>query len=179
MISNTTEESTKAFDPSHLKRLPHALELTVLFRELVHFWTGLRTEIPTSDSPQSPEDPIEFATRWNGSVKGTLVLRASRRLAESLKWVFEDKEKKAAGGNALLQEMTTLYSIFLVRYAWMDELFEMGPILARPSKPEFWPSTAPHAFCAVRVAGEPVEIRLWMDAPAGASETHGGERTTE
>ncbi len=147
------------------RRLPHSLELTVLFRELIHFWTGLRTEIPESHTSLNLEEPVEFATRWKGSVKGTLVLRTSRRFVESLTKALEEKEKKIPGGNALLQEMATLYSIFLVHYAWMDELFELGPILARPSRPDLWPAEEPHAFCCVGVSGEPVEIRLWIGHP--------------
>lgn len=150
-------------------RLPHALELTVLFREFVHYWTGFSTVIPEPGPPQGPADPVEFATRWNGSVKGTLVLRASRGFLEKLAQNFQEKGANACG-NALLQEMTTLYSIFLVHYAWMDELFELGPILARPSQPSLWPSGKPHASCAVEVEGEPVEIRLWL----GDSKKSGG-----
>ena len=168
MTPNLTLESNAFSLPSHMQRPPHSLELTVLFREFVQFWTGLKTEIPSSKPPQNMEEPIEFATRWLGSVKGTLVLRASRRFQEKLIRIFQEKGAAVPGGNALLQEMATLYSIFLLHYAWVDELFELGPILARPSQPNLWPSFEPHAFCAVEVEGEPVEIRLWMSGTRAA-----------
>lgn len=161
MTSNLAVKPDTPATTAYSPRLPHALELTVLFREFVHYWTGFRTMIPESGSPQAPTDPVEFATRWNGSVKGTLVLRTSRRFLEKLAQNFQEKGTNA-GGNTLLQEMATLYSIFLVHYAWMEELFELGPILARPSQPSLWPSSEPHASCAVEVEGEPVEIRLWL-----------------
>ena len=146
-------------------RLPHSLELTVLFREFIRYWTGFQTRIPDSGPTPNLPEPIEYATRWNGSVKGTLVLRASNRLLEKLAAFFQDKGLGVSSRNALFQEMATLYSIFLVHYAWMDELFELGPILARPSRPSLWPAVEPHAFCAIEVEGEPVEIRLWLDDP--------------
>lgn len=162
MTSNlAVKPDTPAISPCS-PRLPHALELTVLFREFVHYWTGFSTAIPELSRHQNLADPLEFATRWSGSIKGTLVLRTSRNFLEKLTKLSLGKEGNA-GGNAPLQEMATLYSIFLVHYAWMDELFELGPILARPSQPSLWPSGEPHAFCAVEVEGEPIEIRLWID----------------
>ncbi|GEM_PF-2194872 len=164
----TTQLAVKPLSPCVAlpsPRLPHSLELTVLFREFVQYWTGFRTKIPDLGVRPSLADPVEYATRWNGSVKGTLVLRSSNRLLEKLAAFFQDQGASVPSKNALFQEMATLYSIFLVHYAWMDELFELGPILARPSRPALWPPDQPHAFCAVEVEGEPVEIRLWLDGP--------------
>jgi len=149
--------------PLYSPRLPHTLELTVLFREFIKYWTGFQTRIPELHSLKSLADPIEYATRWNGSVKGTLVLRTSHRFQQKLMNFFQEKGVSVSSGNALFQEMVTLYSIFLIHYAWMNELFELGPILARPSRPALWPAVEPHAFCAVEAEGELVEIRLWLD----------------
>ena len=67
---------------------------------------------------------------------------------------------------AIFQEMVTLYSIFLAHSMWVDEFFELGPILARPCRPKDWPPlNQSHSFCAVGVDQEPVEIRLWLDTP--------------
>ena len=161
MIQNLTLKFETSSIPVFSPPFPHSLELTVLFREFVHYWTGLATAIPESKTRQTLVDPVEYAARWTGSIKGTLVLRASPGFPEKLAQVFEEKGVNT-GGNSLLQEMTALYSIFLVHYTWVDELFELGPILARPSNSSLWPSSEPHSFCAVEVEGEPVEIRLWI-----------------
>ena len=161
MSSNLAVKQDSSLHSIHSLRSPHALELTVLFREFIRYWTGFNTSIPESYSSQGPKDPVEYFTRWNGSANGTLVLRTSQHFTEKL---AQNSQEKGAnvGGHARLQEMATLYSIFLVRYAWMDDLFELGPILARPSQSALWPSGEPHAFCAIDVEGEPVEIRLWL-----------------
>lgn len=166
----TTTLASKTDSPSptfQFPRPPHSLELTVLFREFIHYWTGLKTTIPEMNPSTSLADPIEFATRWNGSVQGTLVLRASGTFLEKLVRIFAEKGGPTANGKSLFQEMVTLYSIFLVHYVCLDELFELGPILARASRPSQWPSVEPHVLCAVEVGGEPVEIRLWIGSGMG------------
>lgn len=162
----TTHSSIKphfSSAPHDLPRLPHPLELTVLFREFIQYWTGFHTRIFEPNSLPNPAEPIEYTTGWNGSVKGTLVLRSSHRFLEKLINFFQENGMNFPMETGLFQEMITLYCIFLLHYAWMDELFELGPILARPSRPTLWPSVKPRVYCTVEVEGEPVEVRLWLD----------------
>ncbi len=145
--------------------VPHTLELTVLFREFMAYWTGLKTEILDWGKVQSPVTPVELMVHWKGTVKGTLVVRTTQGLLDKLMEVFQEKGVEINGSSALFKEMVTLYAIFLVHYMCADEFLELGPILARPSQPKDWPPLKEsHSFCAVGVDHEPVEIRLWIDS---------------
>jgi hypothetical protein len=144
--------------------VPHTMELTVLLSEFMAYWAGAKTEFLDWGSVQPLAKPVEYIVRWNGSVKGTLLFRSSDRLLDKLMDRFQEKDKGFPNKTALFQEMVTLYSIFLINSTWVDDAFTLGPILARPCKPQDRPPmTESHVFCAMGVDREPVEIRLWID----------------
>jgi hypothetical protein len=146
--------------------VPHTMELTVLFQEFMAYWAGLKTEYLDWGSVQPSMKPVEYIVRWNGSSKGTLLFRSSDRLVDKLMDRFEKRGKGFPNKTALIQEMVTLYSIFLINSTWMDDTFNLGSILAHPCKPADRPRMAEsHVFCAMGVDREPVEIRLWVDQP--------------
>ncbi len=147
---------------------PRTLELKVLFREFMAYWSRLGTDISDRVPVLPALKPVEFIVRWNGSVKGALTIRCSNRLLDKLMEGFQDRDKDFPNKAALFGEMASLFSLFLIQSIWMDDAFSLGPILARPCEPKDRPPMAEsHAFCAVTVDSEPVEIRLWLD-PAGA-----------
>src|ERR1700733_4204322 len=144
-MSKTMLLDRPAVQPSTV--IPHTMELTVLFREFMAYWAGLKTEFLDWGTVQPSVKSVEYIVRWNGSVKGTLVVRSSERLLDKLMDRFREMDKGFPNKTALLQEMVTLYTVFLINSTWMDEYFNLGPILARPCKPEDRPSmTESHVF---------------------------------
>lgn len=163
MTTESLLENDKTTDPPpHRRSIPHSLELTVLFREFAHYWTGLKTEIPVKKIPREMADPMECTVRWTGSVRGTLVLRCSRTLVDRWMGIFREKGMEVQDGGAVYREMASLYAIFLAHFMWSNEFYELGPLLSRPSTPKDWPAEEPQSSCAVEVDGEPVEIKLWL-----------------
>lgn len=156
------ENDPMTHTPVSRRLIPHSLELTVLFREFAHYWTGLKTEIPERKAPVEILDPLECTVRWTGSVRGTLVIRASRKLLDQWMEIFREKGVEVPDKESLYREMCSLYAIFVAHFMWSDEFYKLGPLLARPSTPKDWPAEGPQSLCAVEVDGEPVEIRLWL-----------------
>lgn len=145
---------------------PHTFELTVLFREFMAYWTGLKTEPLDWGRVQPGVKPVEFIVRWNGSAKGSLVVRTSDLLLEKLNGVLLERGLEFPDKSSLFREMATLYTLYLIHSLWMDDFFNLGTVLARPCEPQDRPPMAKsHSFCAIGVEGEPVEIRLWLDPP--------------
>jgi len=174
--------NTLVLDPPLIRSsvtVPHTLELTVLFNEFMAYWAGLKTEVMDWGLAQPSSKPVEFIVRWNGSVKGALVIRSSERLMDKLRSALQEKGKDFDSRTAVFQEMVTLYSIFLINSMWMDDLFNLGPLMARPcGAQDRPPMTQSHSFCAIGVEREPVEIRLWLD-PAGDPYSNWAEKDIE
>lgn len=144
--------------------IPHTLELSTLFSDFLSYWSGLESRFLEGSPAQGPADPVELIVRWNGSVNGALVLRASKTLLRKLTMALGEKGQDFHEPMAAFREMATLYATYLAHSLWVDEFFELGPILSRPSSPRDWPSrTQCHAYSALSVDGDLLEIRFWLD----------------
>jgi hypothetical protein len=120
----------------HAVKVPHTLELTALFREFMSHWAGAKTEFLDWGTVQPAAQSMECIVRLNGTVKGALVIRSTERLLGRLMVLFQEKGKGGQDKAGVFQEMTALYSMYLINSVWMDEFFNLGPIFARPCGPQ-------------------------------------------
>lgn len=162
-MANTFTESPNQTRSALPAAIPCSMDLAKHFHHFVKYWAGKDVDYLGEAAEGPVEMPVELAVRWNGSVKGHLVVRC---FPEFMKWLSESRDYKPlhlCTGNEIFSEMATLYCIYLIQQFWLSEDFQMGPILPRPSTPAHWPAREPHATCSLLVENNPVEIRLWMD----------------
>ncbi|MGH7740123.1 MAG: hypothetical protein ACREL1_08260 [bacterium] len=143
--------------------IPCSMELAVRFQRFIKYWAQAEVDYLGYAPDDNLDLPVEISVRWTGSVKGTLVIRC---YPEYLKWLADSRAYKPLNlctEKEIFNEMGTLYGIYLIQHFWLSEIFELGPVLARPSTPDTWPRREPDSTCSLLVGSNPLEIRLWVD----------------
>lgn len=145
--------------------LPCSLDLATCFHKFVKYWAGADVDYLGYAAEGPLEMPVEVTIRWKGSVSGTLVIRCYQGFLDWLKDSRDYKPLYLCTEKEIFNEMNTLYCIHLIQSFWLTEIYQLGPIVPRPSTPESWPVREPDATCGLLVEQNPVEIRLWVEEP--------------
>ncbi|HET9870083.1 MAG TPA: hypothetical protein VFR02_06265 [bacterium] len=151
---------------SCLSRFPAPEDLVLLFERFMAYWCGERVKLAGlglgAPGPGSPE----FMVRWRGAVPGTLSLRFDPGFYPWLVRRRDFKHMNLYTEDALLQEITALYGIYLIQYFSMADLADAGPLLPRRAPPGQLPARGPDSQIGIRVEECPLEIRFWAgDGP--------------
>jgi len=133
--------------------VPHSTDIIGLFEAFARYWDGVESDCLGEANEE--ETALELAVLWKGSLKGVLMIRCCRNF---FRWM-----KVNHLGMGLLENLTTLYSVYPIHHDWSFEKFSLGPLLKQPSGPEDWPTQEPDVICRLRAGGFTPEIRLWMD----------------
>lgn len=144
--------------------VPHPVELAALFQQFVRYWSGSECKYRPGNSSRHLEKPAELYVHWAGSIRGILLLRVPRVFLEELGDCWSLQKLNFPSLEELFREMGVLFSVYLMHSLWVDEFFEMGPIITRPSRMPEGPDGGPRVACALEVDRQPVEIGLWMEA---------------
>ena len=154
-----TLEKLEPLTPS--KPVSHLL--ANLFQKFMKYWTQTDIRFLGNLPEEIVDMPVELCVRWNGNVRGTLIIRFHD---DFMKWFNENKNYRPlniCAGKEMLNEMIAEYCAYLISNFWKPELVKIGPLLPRPCRPEDWPTQAPAAAFGVLVDQHPVEIRFWTD----------------
>jgi hypothetical protein len=133
-----------------------------LFERTVRSWGAkdiLHLETQLADTAYLPLERMVFLT---GTVRGTLVLRASSEFGA---WLRQQRSETPLGRyneGELFEELLSLYSLCIFHHFWNSGDFQVGPIHPFRSIPVDWPEDRSHLSCSMLVEGHPVEIRLWL-----------------
>jgi hypothetical protein len=142
---------------------PGSMELSSLFRNFIRYWAGMKANYHGEIHDEPAPMPVEICVRWNGPVRGTLVLRCFADFSKRVQKNF-DSSWTPMVEKELLGELATLFCVHLINSYWSRDFFEMGPVLARPSHPGDWPPRTADATCNLSVDQQWVELRLWVDS---------------
>lgn len=145
-------------------RLPHSLDLSILFKDFILYWAGWRINLDEDEPYLGTLPTKEWQVSLQGSVRGTLTFRTTDRL---LKALWEDQGFKGMDfpdADATLREMAALFATHMVRTFWKGRFLGLTPLMARPAEHGKRPSPFQcHTYCRLWLNGEPLEIRLWLE----------------
>jgi len=149
-----------------LKFLPNRFNLCPLFERIIRSW-GANEIRSVGEVPGAAHDlPVERTVQLSGTLKGTLNVRSS---FEFLHWLQNKRSDHFLGrypADEIMDEMISLFCLYLYHDFWNPEAFHIGPIKPFQSHPQDWPSSPPDSACALLVEGHPVELRLWLETEA-------------
>ena len=148
--------------PNPFSVLQTHFNLCHLFERILHSWGAAEVRHLGEIQGQPSGLEVERSVVLTGTLNGFLTVRTS---SEFLAWLREKRQGTFLGRypeTELLEELISLFSLYLFHDFWNPSTFHIGPIQPFPSTPSDWPVTPPHAACTLLVEGHLVEIRLWM-----------------
>jgi len=149
-------------DPNLTSNLPTHFNLCHLFERIVRSWGGQHFDHLGEVTGDISDLPIERSVLLTGTLNGLMVVRTS---LEFTGWLQDQREGTFLGrypATEILDELISLFCLYLFHDFWNPTTFHVGPIRPLASTPKDWPPTPPHTSCLVLVEGHPVELRLWM-----------------
>jgi hypothetical protein len=145
-------------------RLPHSLDLSILFKDFILYWAGWRINLDEDEPFLGPLPTKEWQVSLHGSVRGVLTFRTTDRL---LKTLWEDQSFKGRDfpdAETTFREMAALFTTHMVRTFWKGAFLGLNPLMARPLETGKRPSSFQcHTYSRLSLNGEPLEIRFWSD----------------
>ena len=141
--------------------IPTNKELFDIFNQFLLRWTGLRSHRIVSMENHATSLPQGWELMFVQPLLGILVIRTTQDFeAKVEEWVTGRQLKESK--NELLQEMLVLFWWHFASMFWGLETRKTKSSLFKKLVSSELPERTPDALCLVNIAGQPLEIRLWV-----------------
>jgi hypothetical protein len=133
-----------------------------LFERIIRSWGAVDVRHLGDILGEPTGLPVERSVALSGTLTGVLNFRTT---AEFLEWLRRQRTGTFLGQypvEDILDELVSLFCLYLFHDYWNPSNFQVGPIHPVPSRPQDWPAGLPQVACTLLVEGQPVEIRLWV-----------------
>src|SRR5579859_1329273 len=128
MTHTTHQPSKPSFLLPRQMTVPTAAELGGLFIKFCAYWAGKESNYQGEIPEKKPSLPLEWTVRWEGAVRGMLVIRYAAEFSNCLQKNpgfphpnFSDQD--------LPREMASLYGAYVIHSFWAEKFREIGPII--------------------------------------------------
>lgn len=149
--------------PKH-PRVPHSLDLLILFKDFILYWAGWRISLEDEGPLGRKFAWKEWQVTLRGSVQGVLTFRTTDAFLNTLRDTQALQGRDFMDAESSFREMAALYATHMVRSLWQGHFLGLDPLMARPMAASARPSSSQcHTYCRLWVNQEPLEIRFWSE----------------